>query len=43
MREQAGNTAETWRWLLKEGAKAPGILLMEAEVLESIAPPAATR
>jgi len=42
MREQAGNMVETWKSLLNDGEKAPGILLMETEVLESIAPPTTT-
>jgi hypothetical protein len=41
IREQAGNMVETWKSLLK-GEKAPGILLIETEVLESISPPTTT-
>jgi len=29
---------ETWKWLLKDEEKEPGILLMETEVLESLHP-----
>ena len=37
IRVQAGNMVETWKSFLKDGAKPPGILLMETEVLESTA------
>jgi hypothetical protein len=43
MREHAGNMVETWKWHLKDRAKAPGILLMETDVLESILPPTTTQ
>jgi hypothetical protein len=43
MREQVGYMVETWKWLLKDDEKEPGILLMETEVLESIAPPKTTQ
>jgi hypothetical protein len=43
VRERAGGMVGTWKLSLKDGEKAPEILLMKTEVLESIVPPTTTR